>query len=139
MAALQDHDITINKKDIFLVTPEIDAVYHEFKQFVNDRDNTLPSALFCENDYIAIGVIKALNELNVKIPERVSIIGFDNIPQSTIISPELTTIHVNKRKMARMAVQRLNEIIENDDTTSIKIIIDTKLVERKSCSAHESI
>ena len=84
-------------------------------------------------------MIKALNELNIKIPERVSIIGFDNIPQTTIISPELTTIHVNKRKMARMAVQRLNEIIENDDSTSIKIIIDTKLVERESCSAHESI
>jgi LacI family transcriptional regulator len=139
MTALQDHNITINKKDIFLVTPEIDEVYHEFKKIANDRANTLPSALFCENDYIGIGLIKALNELNVKIPERVSIIGFDNIPQTTIISPELTTIHVDKRKMARMAVQRLNEIIENDDSTSIKIIIDTKLVERESCSAHVSI
>ncbi|HEB10120.1 MAG TPA: LacI family transcriptional regulator [Spirochaetales bacterium] len=93
----------------------------------------MPTALFCENDYIAIGVIKALNEINIKVPDDISVIGFDNIPQATIISPELTTIHVYKDEMAALAVRRLDEIIENSDLPSIKLIIDTRLVERKSC------
>lgn len=131
--ALNEKEITISAKDFFLVTPEIDIVQKEVKQIIIKRNKDLPTALFCENDYIAIGVIKALNEINIKVPDDISVIGFDNIPQATIISPELTTIHVYKDEMAALAVRRLDEIIENSDLPSIKLIIDTRLVERKSC------
>ena len=95
----------------------------------------LPTAIFCECDYIAISAIKTLTELGFRVPEDISIIGFDNISEALIISPELTTIHVDKQKMAQMAVDLLISQLEREDDMKVKMAIDTKFMERLSCSA----
>lgn len=99
---------------------------------LKEQKKDLPTALFCENDYIAISVIKTLTEANIKVPEDISVIGFDNITESLIITPELTTIHVEKETMAKLALDKLIQKINQPNDVAIKMIVDTKLIERKS-------
>lgn len=99
---------------------------------LKQQGKELPTALFCENDYIAISVIKTLTQANIKVPEDISVIGFDNITESLIITPELTTIHVEKETMAKLALEKLIQKINHPTDVAIKMIVDTKLIERKS-------
>jgi DNA-binding LacI/PurR family transcriptional regulator len=135
--ALKEKGLEVNSKDLFTVGDTIENAQKEFREIIASV-NSLPTALFCENDYIAVGIIKALQEMSINVPEQVSVIGFDNIPQATIITPELTTIHVEKEKMGALAVKRLIEIIEKKDLAKIKIMIDTQLVERRSCREYQN-
>ncbi|MER1999633.1 MAG: substrate-binding domain-containing protein, partial [Lysinibacillus sp.] len=93
--------------------------------------NKRPSAFFCENDYLAISVIKSLNAIDINLTKTVSVVGFDNISEAVVITPELTTIHVDKEQMAITAIRRLKAIIEQDEV-SVKVMIDTKLMSRQS-------
>jgi DNA-binding LacI/PurR family transcriptional regulator len=130
--ALGEHGCSLDDKYIFEASSVIEESEHDLKsQF--QKAVSLPTAFFAENDYIAIGAIKCLLKLGYKIPEDISIIGFDNIGMSTVISPELTTIDVSKEKMASLSVQRLVEKIKNNDHLNRKTFIATKLLERDSC------
>lgn len=135
-AALSEHDISINECNVFSVPPFIESAQTEFKEILRGRKIAMPSALFCENDYIAIGIIKALQESGYKVPDDISVIGFDNISQATIITPELTTIHVDKMKMASLTIKRLVELIESGGHVKTKTCITTELIERKSCAPY---
>ncbi|KOS68350.1 hypothetical protein AEA09_07120 [Lysinibacillus contaminans] len=94
----------------------------------------LPTALFCENDYLAISVIKSLTDMNIQIPQQVSVVGFDNIVESVVITPELSTVHVDKEQMAITAVRRLNTLIRKNEV-SVKVTIDTKFICRNSTTS----
>lgn len=131
---LKENGLDINKEHIYSMSPTIIGVQENFKQTILKQKNNLPTALFCECDYLAISVIKTLNELNIKIPDDISVIGFDNIKEANIVSPELTTIHIKKDVLANLAVKKLINEIENNDHNKIKILVDTELVIRKSCA-----
>lgn len=138
MSALQDRELTIPHNRIFSVAPSILSSQQSMKQQFQlylQANGHLPTAIFCECDYIAISAIKTLNELGIRVPEDVSVIGFDNITESLVISPELTTIHVEKEKLAHVAVDLLIERIEQGIDITSKTTIDTKFIERLSCRA----
>ncbi|MFD1956625.1 LacI family DNA-binding transcriptional regulator [Paenibacillus thailandensis] len=73
----------------------------------------LPSAFVCANDYIAVSFMKALKNNNVSIPEDVAVCGFDNGPESRIVEPHLTTVHIYSNEMgvkaAEMLLSRIND------------------------------
>ncbi|MGO4276441.1 substrate-binding domain-containing protein, partial [Paenibacillus sp. TAF58] len=74
--------------------------------------------------------------LGYRIPDDVSIIGFDNISEAVIVSPELTTIHVEKQRLAYLAVDLLIESIELEQSAGTKIKVDTHFIERLSSRAN---
>ena len=133
--ALKAYDIQINPEHYFSVAPTMlssqDNLKAQIKSYLETGCN-LPTALFCECDYIAISAMKTLTELGIRIPEDVSVIGFDNITESQIISPELTTIHVEKQRMAQLAVDLVIESNEVGLEITSKIRVDTRFVERSS-------
>ena len=92
----------------------------------------LPKALFAFNDIIALGAIKAMNEKGIKIPEDVSIVGFDDIPFSDMINPPMTTVRVDVERLGKVSINRLIEKIEEEDEGKLKVQISTDIVERKS-------
>ena len=91
----------------------------------------LPTAYFADNDMIALGAMKALNEAGIRIPEDISVIGFDDLSFSSISAPGLTTLRVSKQDMGKAAVRRLRELIQGD-TSKLKIQICTQFIERGS-------
>lgn len=91
-----------------------------------------PTAFIAANDAIAIGCLKALYEKNVKVPEEVSIIGFNDISTAKYITPALTTVKVYTEDMGISGVNLLQERIEEDRDVAKTVIMSTKHIERES-------
>lgn len=91
-----------------------------------------PTAIVAGNDMIAVGIIKTLNELGITVPERVSVIGFDNISWCNVVTPALTTIRMQLKEIAAEAVSLLFRRIKEPDLPKRKIVIDVELVPRAS-------
>jgi LacI family transcriptional regulator len=94
-----------------------------------------PDAVFVASDMMAYGAMRALREANVRIPEDVAIVGFDDIPTSSKTQPPLTTIRQPVTVMGSKAADVLINMIETGSKTTQKVILDTELVVRESCGA----
>ncbi|WP_417822978.1 LacI family DNA-binding transcriptional regulator [Thalassospira lucentensis] len=95
--------------------------------------NSVAEAYFCANDIMAYGFTKALKEKGYKIPQDISIVGFDNLPMSATLDPSLTTIDVSKRKIGSMAVTVLDELLNADGSLpAVKVQVGAELVVRAS-------
>ncbi|MFI3253342.1 MAG: LacI family DNA-binding transcriptional regulator [Eubacteriales bacterium] len=94
----------------------------------------LPSltAVFVCSDQLAISVMGFLQELDVSIPEDISVIGFDNTPSSSIISPKLTTVAQNIMEKAAHTSKLLLNQMEKNNLSSLNIILDVELLPRDS-------
>ncbi len=88
-------------------------------------------ALFCASDLIAIGAIKALREHNIAIPREVAVIGFDDIPSASYVSPALTTIRQNTVDAGRILVEKILQSIHGEQPESE--FLPAQLIIRKSC------
>ena len=76
--------------------------------------------------------MRALKTRGYRIPEDISIVGFDNISFSNIVEPSLTTIHVPKKEMGILAVERLVSRLEKKKAAPVKIEVSTHLIKRHS-------
>ena len=92
----------------------------------------LPEVFVCSNDKAAISLIMALQVLGYKVPEDISIVGFDNIDMCESIYPKLTTVNVNKERMGKRAVQRLIYKMSHRNSLTENSVISVELVERDS-------
>jgi LacI family transcriptional regulator len=92
-----------------------------------------PTAIFAANDQSALGVYETAQELGVRIPQDLSLIGFDNIPEAKYA--ELTTVEQPLAQMGMMAVELLIRLIEGEQTQSTVTKLPAKLIVRKSCQA----
>lgn len=93
----------------------------------------MPTAFLVENDYLAIDVVKELQSSGIRVPEDVSVIGFDNSLVANLVTPELTTMDIPWDKMAELSVNRLMEKINSEAGQTLKVRISTEMVVRKSC------
>ena len=100
------------------------------KEFL--KEEKLPTAIFAANDATAIGLLQTFNKYGVKVPQDISIIGFDNIELTAFTSPSISTISVDKEGMGQEAARKLFERIQNPEKKSTKSVIPTELIERES-------
>ncbi len=96
-----------------------------------------PTAVFCCNDEMAVGAVKAIHEAGLKVPDHISIAGFDDHTFSAFLSPSLTTVRRPIEAIARSGASRLLEAIEADSLQSDYMLIDTRLMLRDSVSRLE--
>ncbi len=93
-----------------------------------------PSIVFCANDDMAIGALKACFSKNKKVPDDISIIGFDDIPFAQYSTPALTTIHKPIDEISTIGMQKLIALINGEDLKETQVLVDTHLVKRESLS-----
>lgn len=129
--ALNRHGISPNKVNQISLEPTMDGAYRDMSAYLRNNKN-IPTAFFADNDTIAFGAMRALKENGIRIPDDVSIIGFDDLPFCEITSPRLTTIKVYKQELGSVAVRRLMKLINENDNLVQKIQIDTELIVRES-------
>lgn len=114
-----------------------DQVY-EFKNgkyLVNKLLNSgkpIPTAIFCINDMTAFGVIQELTKNKIYVPKDISVMGFDNIPTSEMITPSLTTIDQSAYEMGALAAEMLINNLENENRGNVEIMLKPKLIQRNS-------
>lgn len=129
--ALQKHDLRLKPEYIVTLPVTMDEAYQEMLQYLKNKPK-LPTAFFADNDNLALGAMQALKELGYRIPEDVSIIGFDDLPFCEIAVPRLTSLRVPKQEMGRLAVREIVEMIQGKNTIKTKIQICTEFMERDS-------
>lgn len=94
--------------------------------------------IFAEADMIAIGAIEAMKELGVRVPEDLSVVGYDDIDIDLFFKPRLTTIHQPKEEYSEIACLKLVEMIETEDKSAIiQKVIEPELLIRESCIIRE--
>ena len=108
-----------------------EAVYLELKKQFEKRKH-IPEALFADNDIIAFYAIRVLRELGYRIPEDISLIGFDNMMLSEITEPPLTTVQIPKYKIGVLAVNALVDKLNEQTDGFMKTEVKTKLIVRQS-------
>lgn len=96
-----------------------------------------PTAIFAANDLSAFGAMDAVRECGLRIPDDISIIGFDDIPQASLVYPKLTTVRQPLEKMGEVAVKMLLEQIKNQNCPPQHVSLKTELVIRDSCGPYQ--
>lgn len=96
------------------------------------KNKKLPTAIFCGNDNMAIGAYKAAFENDIKIPDDISIIGFNDLPGSKYMTPALSSVRVYTDNLGEASVDLLNNLMENGRNYSKKVVISADLKIRKS-------
>ena len=98
-----------------------------------------PDGVFAASDVMAAGAMKAAEEANLRIPNDISFIGFDDLPAASYGSNQLSTIRQNVAELGLKSVESLIEQIEDESITPRQIILDTELVIRQSCFHMEDL
>jgi LacI family transcriptional regulator len=96
-----------------------------------------PTAIFAANDVSALATISAARLLGLRVPDDLSVIGFDNVPESALSEPPLTTIEQPIQQMGFEAAKLLIQLIENEPVDATHTMLPTRLVVRGSCRALE--
>lgn len=128
---VEELDLRFEQEHEFKVTPTLVGAHQDFKELLSEKA-TLPSCFFAENDTIALGVMKSLQESGLNVPDDVSIIGFDDIPYASISTPALTTVHVQRDVIGRLAVFQLMKVMENSKYGPVKTLVTGSLRVRES-------
>jgi LacI family transcriptional regulator len=97
-----------------------------------------PTGIVAFNDKIAIGTMQAAAERNLRVPEDLSVVGFDDLNLSRVVAPRLTTVRQPLEEMARMGVELLMRLIEGREIHTLHIELATELVVRASTAPPRS-
>ncbi|MCL2017023.1 MAG: LacI family DNA-binding transcriptional regulator [Defluviitaleaceae bacterium] len=125
--AVRHHGMSTSKCIVHKLTPSVEGACADMLELL-EKGEDLARGYFADNDWIAIGAMKAFQKKGIKIPEDVSVIGFDNIPAANYLEPPLTTVNVPKQHMGVLAVKRLADVLDNGNNSVIKLEIATGLV-----------
>ncbi|WP_129408029.1 LacI family DNA-binding transcriptional regulator [Marinitoga lauensis] len=126
--ALNEAKIRVNNKMIFNINEDVNDAYEKVLEIIKSKLKF--DSIFCFNDILAYGAIKALREEKMDIPEEIMVVGYDDIIYSSII--DLTTIRIPKFELGYKAFYILLDKINHKENERIKIILDVKLIERKT-------
>lgn len=130
--AMAENDLMINKKYIEYGAYTRKGGYQAAKELLSRAE--LPTAVFAANDQMAIGVINAIQEEGLSVPEDISVIGFDDIEASRLMSPGLTTIRQPTYEMGKLAAEKIFSELKDEESCKENINLKAKLVIRESCA-----
>jgi LacI family transcriptional regulator len=129
--ALSDRGIGVNENLIAEGDFTEMGAYYATRNLIEHQ----PEAIFCASDTMAIGVMKVLQEVGLRVPDDVALVGFDDLLPATLSGPQLTTVRQPVGRFGFQAVETLLDIIENGSQPPRRIIFDTELVIRESCGS----
>ena len=94
-----------------------------------------PDAVFVASDTMAMGVLQAIRGAGLGVPDDIALVGFDDLPQATMVEPALTTVRQPVHRAGGLAVELLIERLENGAKLPRRLVLPTELVVRDSCGA----
>lgn len=96
------------------------------------KQGRLPTAIFAQNDRMAMGVLRATRDLGLKVPDQLAVIGVDDMPLASYFDPPLTTMHQDMPLIGREATGMLMNILQKKKIAPCRLKISAQLVERQS-------
>ena len=131
LRALKENGLDYEPDYTFFLTPSMEGACDDMAAILQ-REPELPTAFFADNDMIALGAMRALQQNGYRIPEDVSVVGFDDLPFCAISNPPLTTIKVYNYQMGCAAVRRLMQLADYGGDYRTKTQVTSSFVERDS-------
>ena len=127
---MNEHHLGIDESLI----AEIDPIMEDAETVVMGmlKSKNRPTALFCTNDTIAVGAIKAIHRAGLRVKKDVAVVGFDDSSISRLIEPELTTVRIDAAHLGNLAATKLFELIDGKRVSKKQIEVPTKLIIRDS-------
>ncbi len=128
--AMLENGLTIDSDFVFEDEVSYEAGVRVAKKII--QDGLTLTGLVCTSDITAIGLIKGMNDMNIMIPDRLSVVGFDDIKMASYITPSLTTIKQDVALKGKLAIECLIENIEQNVNSNRQTILIPSLIIRKS-------
>lgn len=131
--AYKDYGLRANKDLIFMNEISMESAYKNTIKIL--KHDIKITAIFSYTDWMSIGVLKALKENNIKIPDDISLVGYDNLEFSSYLKAPLTTIDLPITQMGKKSIEFLLEKINNKELSNriIRKVYEPKLIIRESC------
>ncbi len=108
--SLAQNNLAPNDVSIVETTYEIESGANAFRELMQTPNR--PTVVMCGNDVLAVGAMQCAKDMGLRVPEDVSITGFDDIELARVVTPQLTTVHVPHREMGERAADELVEMVE---------------------------
>lgn len=129
--ALQESNIEFREELTYFHNLKVETGYNGVVEMLNR--GVKPQAVVCASDEIAMGAINALRDNGLRVPEDVSVTGFNDIDLARAFYPKLTTVHQPMYDMGSVAMRMLIKLINNKVLEEGHFVLNSKLVERDSC------
>ena len=129
MDALAEAGFNPNAMPVIEVDYSIDNGKAALKEILTMEQR--PSVVMCGNDVLAVGAVQAAQEAGLRVPEDISITGFDDIELASVVTPKLTTVRVPHQAMGRRAAEVLVKLVK-DESDVTQVTLDVAIVERAS-------
>lgn len=130
--ALDENGIPFDETLVFNGDFERDIAYQVMDDFLGSDRRVAFDAVFTGDDDAAIGVLKALHRHGLRVPEDVSVIGFDDLGFAPFLNPPLTTVRAPTEKVGQIATARLFDLLENGPANEV-VVLPTEIIFRRSC------
>jgi len=130
---LRDHNIPYDPALLRQTDYSLVSGKEGVKKFLSLR--MPPTAVFCSNDFIALGAIEGARQMGLKLPEELSIVGFDDIEISSFVTPSLTTIRQPAYAMGKLGAEALVQRLNNGLSKPVHKLLETSLVIRESTAS----
>jgi LacI family transcriptional regulator len=131
--AMQEHEIPLNPDFCVAGNYDVQSGYDAMRRLLGLAER--PTAVFCSNDDMAFGAMKACMEAGLKVPEHISLVGFDDNHFSAYLTPALTTVRRPIELISSEGASRLIQAIGRKETIAETILLGAKLVIRQSAAA----
>jgi len=135
-SALEANEIPFDPKMVLAGDFEREVAYQSLTQFLGNGMNVVFDAVFAGNDDAAIGVIKALQDNGYRVPEDISVVGFDDLRLSGFLTPPLTTVRAPTEQVGCIAAEQLFCLIDQQHLSGVTVL-PTELIIRRSCGCHD--
>ena len=143
-SALDENGIPFDEELILYGGFDRDIAYQNLNEFLGNEKHIGFDAIFSGDDDAAIGVLRALHQYNLRIPEDVSVVGFDDLGFARYLNPPLTTVRAPTESVGMIATERLFDLLENQTTEHLFslfenqprdgiVLLPTEIVLRRSC------
>ncbi len=136
-SALDANGIAFDENLVIHGEFERDASYMAMNEFLGNGKHTNFDAVFTGDDDAAIGVLRSLHDHAIKVPEDVSVVGFDDLGFAQFLNPPLTTVRAPTEQVGRIATEKLFSLLDesssNGNSSNGTVILPTEIVFRRSC------
>ena len=130
LKALEEAGIAVRSEWIVQGDFEPESGYQAMQQILQQKQR--PTAIFCGGDIMAMGAICAADEMGLRVPQDISVIGYDNVRNARYFTPALTTVHQPKAQLGEKALEMLLDRITSKREESQTIEVHPTLIERRS-------
>ena len=135
--ALKTYGIAFDESWVFYSDLRMDTGYQVAKEYIADLDSR-PSAVVVSNDMTAIGFIECCRENQIKIPEQISLVSFDDIEIASLYDLQITTVSQHVQEMSRRAAKLMHKRLLNPEGKAERVILDPTLMVRKTTCQYQA-